>query len=61
MLKLEQRIKDNSATIGIVGLGYVWLPLEALGHYQLIHRAQGSIRHPNIGRIAEVKIFDYVK
>ncbi len=27
MLKLEEKIRDKSATIGIVGLGYVGLPL----------------------------------
>ena len=27
MLKLEEKIGDKSATIGIVGLGYVGLPL----------------------------------
>ena len=35
------------------------VPLEALEDYQLVHSSDGFVVEPNIGRIAEVKIFEY--
>lgn len=37
------------------------VPLESLKHYRLIHGSKSSIMEPSIGRIAEVKIFEYTK
>jgi dolichyl-diphosphooligosaccharide--protein glycosyltransferase len=37
------------------------VPLEALEHYRLVYSSHNSVTQPNIGRISEVKIFEYVK
>ena len=37
------------------------VPLEALEDYQLVHSSDGFVVEPNIGRIAAVKIFEYLK
>ncbi len=36
------------------------VPLEELKHYKLIHSSDGQIRHPELGMLPEVKIFEYV-
>jgi dolichyl-diphosphooligosaccharide--protein glycosyltransferase len=37
------------------------VPLDALEHYNLIHHSDGGVLLPEIGRIPEVKIFEYVE
>ena len=37
------------------------VPLDVLEHCNLIHRSDGGVLLPEIGRIPEVKIFEYVK
>jgi len=37
------------------------VPLEALENYELVHSSDGFVVEPNIGRIAAVKIFEYVE
>jgi len=37
------------------------VPLERLEHYTLVHSSEGAIMEPSAGRIAEVKIFEYIE
>jgi dolichyl-diphosphooligosaccharide--protein glycosyltransferase len=37
------------------------VPLEALEHYKLVYSSDSSMTVPSVGKISEVKIFEYVK
>ncbi len=37
------------------------IPLDSLKHYKLVYSSQNSVTHPEIGKIPEVKIFEYLK
>jgi dolichyl-diphosphooligosaccharide--protein glycosyltransferase len=54
---------QKSANYAIVGTDPFIspVPLDALEHYNLIHRSDGGVPVPEIGIIPEVKIFEYVE
>jgi len=37
------------------------VPLEALEHYELIYRSDSFIMQPGVGRVSEIKIFEYTE
>ncbi len=37
------------------------VPLEELEHYELIYRSDSFIMQPGVGRVSEVKIFEYTE